>query len=153
MSTQARAKKPVVFVSYSQKDRKVKDRVVTHLKALQIEQIIEDIWDDSRIQAGSDWLQEIKQAMARTSVAILLISADFLTSRFILGREVPVLLKRRKKEGLEVVPVLVAPCPWQEVKWLAKMQVRTYEGKPLPGGRKREAALATIASEIAKLIR
>ncbi|MBI3697988.1 MAG: hypothetical protein HY238_24530, partial [Acidobacteria bacterium] len=43
--------KPVVFISYSHKQAALKHRLVTCLRVLQIEGILEDVWDDSRIGA------------------------------------------------------------------------------------------------------
>jgi hypothetical protein len=82
-----------VFISYSHKDEEWKDRLVTQLGVLEQEGIL-DLWDDRRIEAGEDWKPEIEQAINRASVAILMISANFLTSKFILSEEVPVLLTR-----------------------------------------------------------
>jgi hypothetical protein len=145
MAASVQTRTPRIFVSYSHKDQKVKERLVTHLNVPQA-----DVWDDSRIKPGDEWLSEIEQAMAGADVAILLISADFLTSRFVLSKEVPVLLERREREGLLVYPVLVEDCAWDQVEWLAKMQIRMWEGKPLPGGRERNTALAGIARDIAE---
>ena len=91
-----------------------------------------DLWDDRRIGTGEDWRAEIAEAMGRANVAILLISADFLTSQFILGEEVPRLLQRRDAEGLRVFPVIVRPCAWKTVPWLSRMQVRPKDGRPFP---------------------
>src|SRR5712692_7655361 len=98
--------KPVVFISYSHQQRKLKERLVKHLKVLQIEGILEDVWDDSRMSGGDEWLAEIVEKIDAAHVAILLISADFLTSKFILSEEVPRFLGRRKKDGLRIFPVI-----------------------------------------------
>ena len=97
---------PSVFLSYSHKDEVWKDRLKNHLGILEAEGLL-DIWDDRRIEVGADWFEEIQEAMACASVAVLLVSADFLTSKFILGEEVPKLLARRSGEGLSVMPVIV----------------------------------------------
>ena len=88
-----------------------KDRLITQLGVLQHQSILE-LWHDRRIGAGADWYQEICQAMEAAEVAVLLVSADFLTSSFILREEVARLLTRRQQEGLPIVPVLVRPCAW-----------------------------------------
>jgi nucleoside phosphorylase len=144
---------PTVFISYSHKDEEWKDRLVTHLGVLQQQGLLE-VWDDRRIGAGEDWQPEIEKAIAAARVAILLISANFLTSKFILGEEVPRLLERRSKEGLRVFPVIVKPCAWQQVKWLARMQARPKDGKPLSGGSdyQIDADLAAIAAEVHRLL-
>ena len=75
--------KPIVFVSYSHKDEKEKEALVSHLSVLQRAGLIE-VWVDDRIQGGADWEDEIKKVIARARVAILLVSANFLTSDFII---------------------------------------------------------------------
>ncbi len=88
-------------------------------------------------------------------MAILLVSANFLTSKFILGEEVPRLLQRRDKEGVRIFPVIVKPCAWKQVGWLARMQVRPKDGKPLSGGSEHQidTDLAAFAEEIANIVR
>lgn len=71
------------------------------------------IWEDRRITEGDAWYPEIEEALNEADVAILLISADFLTSRFIRGEEVPLLLERREKEGIRAIPLILKPCPWR----------------------------------------
>ncbi len=145
--------KPTVFISYSHKDEAWKDRLVTQLGVLNQEGLL-DLWNDRRIDAGEDWYQEIEEAMNKASVAMLLISADFLTSKFILSEEVPHLLERRDKGGLRIFPVIIRPCPWDDVKWLARMQLRPKDGKPLSTKKKYqvETDLASIAREVATII-
>ena len=52
---------PSIFISYSHKDEEWKDRVVTHLRVLEMEGML-DVWDDRRIEAGDDWKPEIEKA-------------------------------------------------------------------------------------------
>lgn len=140
---------PTVFISYSHQDEDWKDRVVGHLQVLGIHDDLE-IWDDRRIERGDDWLPEIQGAMDRAAVAVLLISKGFLTSRFIQGTEVPRLLKRRKEEGLRVIPLFVRPCAWPAVDWLAAIQGTPKDAKPLSGWSDHDAdqILADLALEI-----
>jgi len=146
--------KPIIFISYSHKDEDWKNRLVRHLGVLQSEGHL-DIWDDKRIEAGEDWYPEIQNAIDTSSVAILLISADFLTSKFILSEEVPRLLERREKEGLHIFPVIIKPCAWKHVQWLTRMQVRPKDGRPISGGSEHEidTDMAAIADEIISIIK
>jgi hypothetical protein len=145
--------KPTIFICYSHKDEKWKDRLVSQLKVLVMEDIIDE-WNDRKTEPGSDWYLEIQNAISRADVAILMISADFLTSNFIRNEEIPKLLKRRKNKEAKVIPIIVEPCSWKLVKWLASMQVLPQDGNPLsltsPEHPERaEAILADIASKIA----
>ena len=145
---------PSVFISYSHKDEEWKDRLVTQLGVLQMEGIL-DVWDDRRIEAGDDWKPEIEDAITKANVAILMISANFLTSKFILGEEVPKLLTRRAKEGVQVIPLIVKPCAWTQVKWLSPIQARPKDGKALSAGNdyQIDSDLAALANEIAAIIK
>src|SRR5262245_20387377 len=131
-----------------------KDRLLTQLGVLQQHSILE-LWHDRRIGAGADWYQDICKAMEAAHIAVLLISADFLTSSFILQEEVSRLLTRRQQEGLPIVPILVRPCPWKQVPWLAHMQLRPLDARPLSAGNdyQIETELTAIAEEIAALMR
>ena len=59
---------PTVFISYSHKDEEWKNRVVTHLRVLEMEDML-DVWDDRRIESGDDWRPEIEQAISRAVIS------------------------------------------------------------------------------------
>jgi hypothetical protein len=144
---------PSVFISYSHKDEAEKEELVSHLGVLQGEGLVE-VWVDDRIGAGDDWAADIQQVMSHARVAILLVTKNFLTSKFILQTEVPRLLERRKSEGVTVFPVIARPCAWRRVKWLAAMNVRPKNGDPVwrEDGRYADDELAAIAEEVADII-
>jgi len=146
--------KPVVFISYSHKDETEKEHLVSHLKVLESAGHIE-LWVDDRIEGGADWADEIKQAIAQAKVAILLISANFLTSNFILGKEVPAFLERREQEGMIVFPVIARACSWKAFDWLDRMNVRPKNGRPIWSGTagQIDEDLAQIAQEVMQAAR
>ncbi len=119
-----------VFLSYSAEDERWKNLLVTHLGVAEAEGRLE-LWNVREIPPGSDRRIEIVRAMNEADVAVLLISASFLTSDFIRTEEVPRLLERRKLEGMIVVPVIARACLWDEVKWLAGIEVLPSDRKPL----------------------
>jgi hypothetical protein len=139
---------PSVFVSYSHEDEDWKGLLLNQLEALESEGLLA-VWDDRRIGAGDDWENEIATALSQARVAVLLVSAHFLRSRFIRGKEIPRLLRRRKEEGLRIFPVIVEPCLWQHT-WLGKIQVRPVDGRPLSGGSEHQIQtdLVNIAEEM-----
>ncbi len=146
--------RPVVFISYSHIDEIEKEKLLSHLRVLQLPGSIE-LWSDDRIRAGGDWEQDINRAMTQSSLAILLITADFLISDFIVRKEVPKLLKHRQSEGLTIFPVIAKACAWKKVAWLTKMNVRPKNGRPVwsDGGSHVNEDLAAITEEVAEMIK
>ena len=147
---------PVVFISYSRKDEAEKDMLVSHLGVLQEAAGLIDLWSDGRIGAGEDWQAQIKQAIAQARIAILLITANFLNSRFILDTEVSALLKRCQNERLVIFPVIARACAWRAVDWLRPM-VEQSDKKIQPiwreGGLYVDEELSALAEKISKTVK
>lgn len=98
-----------VFISYSHLDKKWLDKIKETLApAIRSEKL--DVWDDTLIQAGSKWRDDIQAALDHAKVAILLVSQAFLASEFIASEELPSLLNAAEKEGLIICWVLLENC-------------------------------------------
>jgi TIR domain len=104
---------PQVFVSYSHKDGRWLERIKVFLTSLEKEGVLRR-WDDTEIDAGRIWTDEIKKAIACARVAVLLVSEDFLASRFISENELPPLLVAAKERGLLILPVIVSHCRFND---------------------------------------
>ncbi|MCP4690656.1 MAG: hypothetical protein GY859_21565 [Desulfobacterales bacterium] len=63
--------------------------------------------------------------------AILMITPNFLNSGFMVEREVPLLLQKRARQGVRIIPLVVRPCAWESVGWPRAMNLRPRDGKPL----------------------
>lgn len=129
-----------IFVSYSHHDREWLDRLRTHLKPLERTYELE-VWDDTRIKPGSKWREGIRQAIRTTRVAILLVSANFLASDFIITDELPPLLNAAEKEGATILPLILSPCRFLRTQSLSDFQSVNDPSKPLlslPRGEQEE---------------
>jgi hypothetical protein len=98
-----------VFVSYSHEDENWLEQFKLMVDPL-IQQRIIDLWDDSRIAPGKLWEPEIEKAIASTKVAVLLVSANFLKSKFIQESELPQLLKYALNRGVVIFWIMVSDC-------------------------------------------
>lgn len=145
--------KPIIFISYSRKDERWKELIVNQLNVLELQGTFK-VWTDADIGAGEDWYQQMKDALEKATVAILLVSANSLTSDFILREEVAHLMERREKDGLRIFPIIVRDCPWEKVPWLARMQLRPRNGRGLNNkkGAQLENALKEIVLEIDRVV-
>jgi hypothetical protein len=143
----------MVFISYSHKDEAEKDALMTHLHALQSGDENVEVWSDDEIGGGEAWEAAIDKAMSRARIAILLVTANYLASDFILRKEVPELLRRRERDGMKVLPVIAKSCAWRKIAWLAKMNVRPKNGRAVWGATDQpDEALAAITEEVAAIV-
>ena len=117
-----------VFVSYSHLDKEYLSDIQRHFKPFK-SQI--DFWDDSRIQPGQKWKDEIRKAILETKVAILLVSTDFLGSDFISSDELPPLLEAAEKEGAVILIVILKPCLFEEFDDLNQFQAMNPPNRPV----------------------
>jgi TIR domain len=138
-----------IFISYSHKDKMYLDELQTHLATLLWTGEI-DIWDDTRIQPGKKWQQEIEMALQTTKVAILLISADFLASDFIRTIEMPTLLNAVEQEEASIFYIILRPCIVTDTT-LAQFQAVNALSEPL--SKMRQGKREEIWSKVTRLIR
>jgi GTPase SAR1 family protein len=145
---------PNVFISYAHEDEPFKDKLDKMMAGMKRRGII-DTWQDRLIRPGDDWYEEIQSAMNNADIALLLISADFIESRFINEEEVPRLLERRKAEGMRVIPIIVRPCMWTSEPFFRGLQALPKNGKPVitfaEENGDRDQVWTDIAKEIKKL--
>jgi len=117
-----------VFVSYSHEDIEFLNEIKKHFKPF-LNKI--DFWDDSKIEPGKKWKEEIRNAISETKVAILLLSANFLASDFITTNELPPLLKAAEDEGAVILIIILKPCLFEEFPDLNKFQAMNPPNKPV----------------------
>jgi tetratricopeptide (TPR) repeat protein len=151
--------RPLIFISYSHRDEDWKDRILLHLGIAQKQELF-DVWDDRRIEGGEDWFEAITNAIDAGCVGILLVSANSLTSNFILKEEVPRLIEKHGAGKLRLYPIIIRPCNWEAVEWLKKMNLRPADGRPVGLTKNDEVTetkidldLTKIAKEIDALIK
>jgi TIR domain-containing protein len=138
-----------VFISYSHKDKKPWLEKLETMLAPLVRQGRLSVWADTAIAPGDKWRREIEEGLARARVAVLLVSPDFLASRFIAEHELPPLLEAAEREGVKILPVLFKECLWRETE-IAQYQFAFLTDTPLAElrGAKRDRALTRVAEAI-----
>ena len=138
-----------VFISYAHKDEKWKQQLYLHLKPIErISQI--EIWSDDKIKPGQKWFDEIKSAITRSKIGILLISPDFLASDFINHHEIPQLLENLEKEGGVIFPIIIRHSLFTRIKELSMFQASNSPSSPIAGLNEsdQDKVFVTIAENI-----
>ena len=123
-------KRNQVFVSYSHADSDHLLRLKVHLRPYERNGQV-DLWIDTRIKTGQRWRTEIAAALDRAAVAVLLVSADFLASDFVVENELPPLLQAARKEGVTIVPVVLKPCAFTLSKEISQFQAVNAPSDPI----------------------
>jgi len=141
-----------VFVSYSHKDRKLFEELMTILDPAQNRGLV-DIWADTRIETGAIWRAEIEEALSSAKVGVLLVSDNFLASKFIRENELPPLLQAAKEAGVTIFWVLLSPCLYDETEF-EPLQCANDVEKPLDAlsKPKRKAAWKKIAQKLLNVV-
>jgi hypothetical protein len=141
-----------VFISYSHMDAKWLKDLEIHLKPYLREGSLIS-WSDEQIVAGSQWLREIKSALAQTKVAVLLVTPDFLASDFIHEHEAGPLLKEAEQGGVRILWVPVRESAYKQTA-LKNYQAVLDPKKPLATWpkAKRDEAWLKICEEIEKAV-
>jgi hypothetical protein len=140
-----------VFVSYSHKDKKFLEDLLVHLKPLERKGRV-TTWSDKQIKPGDKWFDEIKQALASSKVAVLLLTSHFLASDFIHEHELGPVLKEAEAGGVKILWILVRACSYQETA-LKDYQSVFRLTKPLAEMKaERDSAWVQICEEIKKAV-
>lgn len=142
------------FVSYAHKDHAGFERMRAHLSPI-APLFGMTLWHDRRLQAGDYWNHRIESEIGRSNVFVLLATADFFDSGYILNHELPAIIKRHSADGALVIPVIHTDCFWRPFfgHYIQAVPV-TLQGQLRPVGRWRpkEDGYAAAAQAIAAAI-
>lgn len=138
-----------VFISYSHRDERLRNRLEVHLKLLQREGLI-DIWHDREIEAGEDWKQKIDENLERADIILLLVSPDFLASDYCYEIEMRKALEMHEAKGARVIPIIVRDVNWK-IAPLAKLNALPKDGKAVTAWANRDTAWKNVSEGIQKV--
>ncbi len=100
--------KKTIFISYSHKDKSWLSKLRPFLSSLE-EQGLINFWDDDQLQAGEPWEPQISRILDSADAGLLLVSQDFLMSKFINETELPKLLKSAQEKGKKIFWLQLSP--------------------------------------------
>ncbi len=111
MKASGRTHKAVkVFFSYAREDKTTVDELEKYLVHLRSTKMI-SVWKDGQLKAGQDWDAEIKSNLVSADVVLLMLSIDFLNSKYICETELSIALERHRKGLAVLIPILLRPLP------------------------------------------
>jgi hypothetical protein len=120
-----------IFISYAHKDdayfRIFKEGIESHSSSIKNPKW--KIWCDREIPSGTLWHEAIQNEVQHSDMAILLVSANFLSSDYIETNEFLEFLNRIEKNGFIFFPILLSDCDFTKWKNLAERQIFIPNGK------------------------
>lgn len=122
-----------VFISYSHRDRALRDELALQLSNLRTQGIIND-WYDGDIVPGTEWEPQILQHLANDEIILLLISADFMASKYIKSVELKQAIDRHNTGKARVIPILLRATDY-EGSLFSKLQMLPTDAKPVRGSQ------------------
>jgi serine/threonine protein kinase len=137
-----------IFISYAHEDANwMEDFKGMFTPALTQGRI--NLWSDEGIEPGKNWLSNIQKALATAKIGLLLVSKNFLNSKFIHEVELKNLLDSTEKGGVEIRWVPISSCLYDYTP-LSKIQACWDPQEPLDrlSDADRMAAIRKICLEI-----
>jgi hypothetical protein len=135
-----------IFISYSHADDALKDELVKHLSPLKRLNLIEE-WHDRKLKAGDEWDHVISRNLETADVILLLVSIDFVNSKYCYDIELEKALELHDQNKAVVVPVILRSCLWQHTPF-AKLQALPHDAKAVTAWVNRDEALTSVADGI-----
>ena len=135
-----------VFISYAHTDEEVKNELVKHLKPLERMGLVSE-WHDRKLKAGNEWDRVISDKLQKSDIILLLISVDFINSKYCFDIELDEALKMHDAKKTRVIPVVVRNCLWAPMPF-AKLQALPRDGKAVLSWSDRDEALTNVADGV-----
>jgi hypothetical protein len=140
-----------VFISYSHKDKALRDELATHLSNLRNQKLISD-WFDGDIIPGTEWRKQILEHLNTAKIILLLISADFMASDFCYSIEMKEAIARHDKNEARVIPIILRPTDWEGAPF-EKLQILPTGAQPVSRWPSHDDAFDDVVKGIRRAIR
>jgi hypothetical protein len=148
VGTTAAARTVGVFISYRHKaeDAGYMAEILDFLSGLRKEGI--EFWTDQELRLGDRWDTKIKQNLAKSDIALVLVSQAYLNSDYCINTEISSFLERK----ITIMPIMLLPCEWQRHAWLSERQFLPSGGETLAehyqDAGKRQRMFLEISAEL-----
>jgi hypothetical protein len=153
--------KPTIFISYAHADEpasvaegeiKWLSFVTSYLRpAVKLGAV--DIWMDRLLQGGDDWDREILRKLQDCDIFVLLVSAQSMSSDYIV-KEIAIIRERQAKgEAVRFFPLLLKPTPKIALDLVRDKNLRPRDARPFSeySLSERDRQMSEVADEIAAI--
>jgi len=139
-----------VFISYSHVDDVLRTELDTHLALLRRENVI-STWYDHKIGGGEEIEREIRSHLNSAHIILLLISADFINSKYCYEEELKTAMERHQAKTARVIPVILRECDWESANF-GQLKALPKDGKAVMTWLDRDEALTDVVKGIRSVV-
>ncbi len=139
-----------LFISYSHRDEALKQELEDHLALLKRQNKIRP-WQDRQIEAGTDWNEQIRDALDAADIILLLVSPRFMNSEFCYGKEMQRAMQRHHNGDARVIPIILTPTDWKGAPF-DRLQVLPKDSKPVVDWPNHDAAFVDVVKGIRRAV-
>ena len=133
-----------LFVSYSHVDETLKTELLKHIEPLKQLNLIES-WHDRKLLAGDEWQGAISKNLELADIILLLISIDFINSKYCFDKELKRALDLHAQKKTVVIPIILRSCLWQHNTAFAKFQALPPDAKAVTAWPDRDGTAGGFA--------
>lgn len=139
-----------LFFSYCHVDEALRDRLEKHLSMMKNQGLIET-WHDRGIMAGDNLNASIDANLEVADIILLLVTADFLASKYCFSIEMKRALERQREGTARVIAVILEHCDWQSAPFSDSLVV-PKDGKPVTSWANEAEAWTDVTKQIRAVV-
>ena len=140
-----------IIFCYAREDELLLEKLKAHLAPLQHQGYI-DMWHDRNISAGTEWEHAIDEHLDTAQLILLLISSDFLASKYCYSVEMQKALDRHEAGSAKVIPIILRSVYWQ-IEPLRKLQALPTDAKAITSWYNLDEAFLDVTAGIQNVVK
>jgi len=141
-----------IFYSYSRKDLDMRNTLEDHLSALREAGRI-STWHDLELEAGTEWEPAILNKLDTADIILLLVSRNFIASKYCYGTELKRAIARHDAGTARVIPVIMRPCDWNHSDVpFSRLNVLPTHAEPITNWANPDDAFTIVAQRIRETV-
>lgn len=136
-----------IYLSYSNRDYLIKDRLLNPLKILESQGITKIFTSKHTPENDKTFLQ----SLSNSKIILLLISTNYISDDFIIKNEHPIIFGTKHTNDKLVFSILLDSCSWTMFPNFVKTQFLNDVRKPLLNNPNQEIEISSISNKIINL--
>lgn len=146
ISTKTEPRRPItIFIAYAYKDRRFLDKIEQILKTLMM-QNWNIAWITGEVAINMEWENRSEDYLNRVDLILLLVSPDFIATKFCYSDKLKRAIKRHKRDAY-FAPIILRTCAWDGTPF-AKLTPLPLDGQPVYKWPHQDEAMHNIAEGI-----